>query len=148
MLTTLLPRLFPVTRWRTPTEMTEVRCTASCMFGRKAPGGEFLRCLMPFIGRSILKTHRGPLSLLYYIRARAVTYLDGYVGHCYNRTKWPRKLPHNTAKFAVLRGSGYRICSERYSMTFWLLFNVYFEKFNQLLTKSGPVVDVVSERSL
>ena len=39
------------------------------------------------------------------------------------------------ANFAVFRGSGYRICSERYSMTFYLLFNVYFEKFDQLLTK-------------
>ena len=34
------------------------------------------------------------------------------------------------ANFAVFRGSGYRICSERYSMTFWLLFNVSFEKLH------------------
>ena len=32
-------------RWRTSTEMTEVRCMASYMFGREAPGGEFLQSL-------------------------------------------------------------------------------------------------------
>ena len=44
-------------------------------------------------------------------------------------------------------GTGYRICSERYSMTFWLLFNVYLEKFDQLLTKlCAPVVVVRNVR--
>ena len=51
------------------------------------------------------------------------------------------------ANFAVFRGSGYRICSERYSMTFWLLFNVYFEKFDKFLTKlCAPVVVVRNVR--
>ena len=88
----------------------------------------------------------GASSLLNIISACAVTCLDCYIGHCYNRTKWPCKLPHNTANFAVFTGTGYRICSERYSMTFWLLFNVSFEKFDQLFMKLCTPVVVVSER--
>ena len=43
-------------------------------------------------------------SSLLNILAHAVTFLDCFIGHCYNGTKWPCKLLHNTANFAISQG--------------------------------------------
>ena len=52
------------------------------------------------------------------------------------------------ANFALSTWSAYRFCQKGISMKFWLLVNVYFVKFDQLLTKLCTPVVVVGERSL